>query len=187
MRLLFVTGNKGKLEEARVALEPLGVQVEMRDLKPMEIQGETLEEISLEKSRAIRHLLDEPYIVDDGGLFIDALKGFPGVFSAHALKTIGYPGILRLMEGERDRRAHFAAVVTYFDGEAVHTFPGRCDGSIAHAPRAQGHGFGFDPIFVPEGHQETFAQISAQRKNELSHRGKALAGLVAHLRQRARL
>lgn len=184
MKLAFVTGNKGKLAEARVALEPLGIEVEMRDLKPMEIQGDSLEQISLEKARAIRHLIDVPYIVDDGGLFVDALKGFPGVFSAHALKTIGFPGILRLMEGERERAAHFAAVVTYHDGKDFHQFPGRCDGRIGFAPKAKGHGFGFDPIFHATGHDETFAEMSAEAKNALSHRGKALAALVRHLAER---
>lgn len=184
-RITFVTGNKGKLHEAQVALAPLGYDVVAADLHPIEIQGETLEEISLAKCEVLRGKLAPPYFVDDGGLFVDALNGFPGVFSAHALKKIGVPGILRLMDGVPDRRAHFACVVSYHDGETTHAFAGRCDGTLALAPRSVGHGFGFDPIFVPDGHRETFGELSAEVKNAISHRGKALAQLVAHLRERA--
>ena len=181
MRITFVTGNKGKLHEAQVALSPLGHDVVAADLHPVEIQGETLEEISRAKCEVLVGKVEPPFFVDDGGLFVDALNGFPGVFSAHALKKIGVPGILKLMEGVTERRAHFACVVTYHDGRAARSFAGRCDGALATAPRSRGHGFGFDPIFVPEGHRETFGELSAETKNAISHRGKALAQLVAHL------
>ena len=183
VKLVFVTGNKGKAHEAQTALQPLGIEVEARDLKPVEIQGETLEEIARAKCEALVGKLPAPFIVDDGGLFVHALKDFPGVFSAHALKSIGVPGVLKLMEGVEDRRAHFAAVVGLHDGERVHLFPGRCDGRLLTAPRSKGHGFGFDPIFVPDGETQTFAELPAETKNRLSHRGRALAGLVAHLRR----
>jgi XTP/dITP diphosphohydrolase len=183
VRITFVTGNKGKLHEAQTALAPLGHEVVPADLHPVEIQGETLEEISRAKCEVLAGRLAPPYFVDDGGLFVDALHGFPGVFSAHALKKIGPGGILKLLKDAMDRRAHFACVVTYADGGALRSFAGRCDGAIAHAPRSKGHGFGFDPIFIPDGHQETFGELSAEVKNEISHRGKALAQLVEHLRR----
>lgn len=185
MRLTFVTGNKGKVHEASTALAPLGIDVVARDLHPVEIQGETLLEISRAKCEVLVGRLEPPFLVDDGGLFVDALKGFPGVFSAHALKTIGVPGILRLMEGATDRRAHFAAVVSLYDGKEVRSFAGRCDGQLATAPRSTGHGFGFDPIFVPDGYSETFGQLDATVKNRISHRGRALAQLVEHLKRAA--
>lgn len=181
VRITFVTGNKGKLHEAQVALAPLGHDIVGSDLKPVEIQGETLEEISRAKCEVLEGRLDAPFFVDDGGLFVEALRGFPGVFSAHALKTIAAAGVLKLMEGVDDRRAHFACVVSYHDGRRIHGFAGRCDGTLATAPRSQGHGFGFDPIFVPEGYRETFAELSAETKNAMSHRGRALAQLVRHL------
>jgi len=182
VRLTFVTSNKGKLHEARTALEPLGIELLGSDLRPIEIQGDSLDEISRAKCEVLVGKLDAPFIVDDGGLFVDALHGFPGVFSAHALKTIGVPGILKLMDRVPDRRAHFAAVVSLYDGARVRSFAGRCDGSLTTAPATAGHGFGFDPIFVPEGQARTFAELPASYKNEFSHRGRALAGLVAHLR-----
>jgi XTP/dITP diphosphohydrolase len=185
MRLTFVTSNKGKLHEARTALEPLGIEIVGSDLRPVEIQGDTLDEISRAKCEVLVGRLEPPFIVDDGGLFVDALHDFPGVFSAHALKTIGVPGILKLMEGVADRRARFAAVVSLYDGARVHAFAGRCDGALTTAPATAGHGFGFDPIFVPEGQERTFAELPAEYKNRFSHRGRALAGLVAHLTRRA--
>ncbi|MFA5860740.1 MAG: non-canonical purine NTP pyrophosphatase [Candidatus Thermoplasmatota archaeon] len=197
MRLTFVTSNKGKLHEAKAALSPLGIDIVGSDLKPIEIQGESLEEISRAKCEVLIGRLEPPFMVDDAGLFVHALRDFPGVFSAHALKTIGVPGILKLMEGVEDRSAHFEAVVTYYDGNTTHSFLGRCGGTLTTAAASGGHGFGFDPIFVPkrgvwgvhppessglrEWDDQTFAQIPAEVKNHISHRGQALAWLVAHL------
>lgn len=182
MRLTFVTSNKGKLHEATQALAPLGIEVVGSDAHPIEIQADTLEAISRAKCEVLVGKVAPPFIVDDGGLFVDALQGFPGVFSAHALKTIGVPGILKLMEGVEDRRAHFAAVVSFWDGTEVRSFAGRCDGELTTFPRSVGHGFGFDPIFIPERHSLTFGELPAESKNRFSHRGRALAGLAAHLR-----
>ena len=184
MRLTFVTGNKGKLHEATEALAPLGVQVVGSDLKPVEVQADSLHEISRAKCEVLVGRVEPPFLVDDGGLFVTALNDFPGVFSAHALKTIGVPGILKLMEGVEDRRARFEAVVTLHDGAGLRSFHGRCDGALATQPRAAGHGFGFDPIFVPEGQSRTFAELPAADKNRFSHRGRALAALAEHLRLR---
>lgn len=186
MKLTFVTGNKGKAHEAAVALAPLGHEVAAVDLDPVEIQADTLEEVARAKCEVLVGKLPAPFFVDDGGLFVHALHDFPGVFSAHALKRIGVAGILKLMEGVEDRRAHFAAVIGYYDGERIRTFSGRCDGALATAPRSTGHGFGFDPIFIPDGHAQTFGELPAEVKNRLSHRGRALAQLVEHLRAHPR-
>lgn len=182
MRLTFVTSNKGKLHEATEALRPLGIDVAGSDLKPVEIQADSLEEISRAKCDVLVGRLAPPFIVDDGGLFVTALHDFPGVYSAHTLKTLGVPGILKLMEGVTDRRARFEAVVSYHDASGkTWSFHGRCDGTLTTEPRASGHGFGYDPIFVPEGQTRTFAELPAAYKNEFSHRGRALAKLVGHL------
>lgn len=183
MRLTFVTGNKGKVHEATEALRPLGIEVVPRDARPVEIQADTLEEISRAKCEVLVGKVDPPFIVDDGGLFVDALHGFPGVFSAYALKTIGVPGILKLMDGVEDRRARFRAVVTYHDGRETRSFAGQCDGRLIAEARTSGHGFGFDPIFVPDGQTRTFAELPADYKNRFSHRGRALAALADHLRR----
>lgn len=178
--LRFVTGNKGKAEEAASALVGVAA-VEHVDVPVIEVQADDLGVVAWHKASALLGRVREPYFVDDGGLFVDALKGFPGVYSAPTLKSIGAPGILRLMEGVLDRRARFECVVGYVDAGEVRLFKGRCEGRLALAPRAAGHGFGFDPIFEPEGETRTFAEIPTAEKNAMSHRGKALAQLRAHL------
>lgn len=182
MELSFVTGNKGKAHEVATALAPHGIRVVAQDLKPVEIQADTLEEVARAKCETLVGRIDGPFLVDDGGLFVHALRDFPGVYSAFVLKTLGVPGILKLMEGVEDRSAHFRAVVGYWDGSEVRLFAGRCDGTLTTAPRSEGHGFGYDPIFVPEGQEKTFAELPASYKNAFSHRGRALAALVRHLR-----
>jgi len=181
--ITFVTSNKGKLHEASTKLAPLGYHVVGADLDPTEIQADSLAEVARAKCEVLVGRLQAPFFVDDGGLFVDHYAGFPGVYSAHALRTIGVDGILRLMRDvpPADRAAYFAAVIGYHDGARVHTFAGRVDGHLATAPHSDGHGFGFDPIFVPAGHDKTFAQLPAETKNTLSHRGMALDALVAHL------
>ena len=179
-----MTGNRGKAAEAASALADVA-RVEHVDVPVLEVQADDLGVVAWHKANALLGRVQEPYFVDDGGLFVDALKGFPGVYSAPTLKTIGADGILRLMQGRADRAARFECVVGYVEHGEVGLFKGRCDGRIAEAPSAGGHGFGFDPIFVPSGETRTFAEIPTAEKNGISHRGKALAGLAAHLRGEA--
>ncbi len=177
-RIAFVTGNKGKAHEAETYLAPLGINVDAVKAPLVEIQGETLREVAEAKLVSARDHVQAPFMIDDGGLFIEALNEFPGVYSAYVLKTLGVPGILRLMAGVEDRRARFRAVVGYMTeaGEA-HFFAGECQGTLANDAHAGAHGFGFDPIFIPDGETVTFAEIPAAEKNKYSHRGKALAAL----------
>lgn len=184
MRVAFVTGNKGKFAEARERLASAGIELAQLDLKPVEIQADSLEEIARAKAEWVAARHEGPFLVDDGGLFVAALHDFPGVYSAFALKTIGPRGILKLMEGVEDRRARFQAVVGYRDATgALSFFKGVCEGRLLREMRDAGHGFGFDPIFVPDGRAETFAELPIAVKNELSHRGRALDALVASLKR----
>jgi XTP/dITP diphosphohydrolase len=124
-----------------------------------------------------------PYFVEDAGLLVETLRGFPGVYSAQAFRTIGNEGLLRLLSDARDRSASFRAVVAYVDGpRPPRMFTGDIHGRIARTPRGH-NGFGFDPIFVPEGHRRTFAQMGPEEKNRLSHRARALDRLARHLRR----
>ncbi|MEM0332314.1 MAG: non-canonical purine NTP pyrophosphatase, partial [Archaeoglobaceae archaeon] len=104
------------------------------------------------------------------GLFIEALKGFPGVYSSYVFKTIGNEGILKLMDGITNRRAYFKAVLAYWDGKEIHIFEGKVEGEIATEIRGSG-GFGFDPIFLYN--KKTFAEMGDE-KNEVSHRRRVL-------------
>ena len=181
MRLAFVTSNLGKVEEARKYFEPLGVEVYQLRFSYPEIQADTLEEVAEYGARWLAERIDGPFFLDDSGLFVDALNGFPGVYSAYVYKTLGYSGILKLLKGETNRKAHFKSVIAYWDGE-LHIFTGRVDGEITTGPRGSG-GFGFDPVFKPDGFDKTFAEMTTEEKNRISHRGRALRAFAEWLKE----
>ncbi len=173
-KLTFVTGNTNKVREARDILGNLGIEVEQDNCGYPELQEDSLEPIALHGARYAADLSGKEVIVEDAGLFIDALGGFPGPYSAYVANTIGNPGILRLLEGveEKDRGAKFMSVVGYCkpNGTAV-TFSGFIEGTISHAEEGTG-GFGFDPIFAVDG--VTFGIRGDEEKNTMSHRSRAL-------------
>jgi len=174
-KLFFLTKNKGKLEDARRTLAGFGIEVEQLEGDRVEIQGDDVREIAL---YSVRHAdtSNLPVVVEDAGLFIEALRGFPGPYSSYVYRTIGCRGILKLMEGVRDRRARFRSAVAYFDGRAVEVFLGEVAGSIAYEER--GHeGFGFDPIFIPAGYDRTFAEMGLEKKVLITHRARAFEAL----------
>ena len=136
----------------------------------------------------IKHYeIQHPILIDDSGLFINALNGFPGVYSAYALKTISYQGILKLMSGIQDRKAYFEASLAYKEpGREILFAHGRCDGEISHEPMLGPQGFGFDPVFVPyvdlgKLADRSFSQMELVEKNVISHRGKAVTDLINKL------
>lgn len=183
MRLSFVTGNAGKVAEAQGALKPLGIEVVQHHLPHPEVQADTLEEVARERALWLRGKVRGPYFVDDAGLFVEALKGFPGVYSAYAYRTLGWQGVLKLLEGQPDRGARFECSIAYMEASmsAPFQFKGVCPGRIAEKPSGEG-GFGFDPVFVPEGRDRTFAEQPLEDKNALSHRGRALGRFAAWLK-----
>jgi XTP/dITP diphosphohydrolase len=137
-----------------------------------EIRSDSLEEIARDAALAAFRECGKPVFVEDSGLFISAYGGFPGTFSSWVQGKLGNPGILRLLEGAEDRTAYFEACIAYHDGKGLSVFTGRCHGAIAKEARG-GAGFGYDPIFVPEGRSQTFAE-NILLKNKLSHRYKSL-------------
>jgi XTP/dITP diphosphohydrolase len=149
----------------------------MLRVKSLEIQSENLEEIakaSVEDAFKRSHL---PIIVEDAGLFIDALKGFPGPYAAYTYRTIGNQGVLQLMHGIKNRKAHFDSAIAYLsaDTRTSTCFLGRIDGEITVEERKSDSksGFGFDPIFKPSGSHRSFAEMSISEKNGYSHRARA--------------
>lgn len=178
----FVTSNAGKFHEAEAALASTGVKLRHSDLKAVEIQADSLDEVAHAKLMQLRGDVELPLFVDDAGLFVDSLAGFPGVYSAYVSRTLGCRGILKLLDGQEARGAYFEAVVAYLEDEHAEplVFKGRCRGSIGRELRGT-KGFGFDPIFVPEGETLTFSEMETDAKNRLSHRGRALAKLALHL------
>ncbi|RLE65377.1 MAG: non-canonical purine NTP pyrophosphatase, RdgB/HAM1 family [Thermoprotei archaeon] len=174
MKVFFVTKNRGKLKEAEVILSSYGIEVKMLAVEKEEIQSYNLEEIALHALRRI-DFQDAPFFVEDAGLFIEALNGFPGPYSSYVYKTIGCRGILKLLEGIDNRKAYFLSVVALKIPSTgkVEVFKGKIDGFIADKMQGE-KGFGFDPIFMPDGYKRTFAEMSVEEKNRYSHRGKAL-------------
>ena len=177
----FVSTNPGKFREVRGLLAPFGVRVRWRRRKLPEPQAETLEEVVAAKLRAVRDIPGY-VLVEDSGLFVPSLGGFPGVYSAHFLKTWKFGPLLELLR-RRDRAAVFRTVAGLQRGRRYWTFVGEVTGTIASRPRGR-QGFGYDPIFVPTGERRTFAEIPTERKNELSHRARAVVQVGRLLRDR---
>ncbi len=168
MEILFATSNKHKAEEAVRVLAPRGITVRHYPFQHNEIRSDSLEEIAREAVQAAYVKCRKPVFVEDSGLFIESLNGFPGTYSAWALGKLGLAGMLRLLQGVDDRSARFEACIAYHDGTKVSVFRGMCKGAIAMGPRGSS-GFGYDPVFFPEGYSQTFAE-NITLKNKLSHR-----------------
>ncbi len=179
MRILnVITSNPGKLVEFQRAL---GNDFELVHLPVgyTEVQTDSLEEVV---ERGIDELLSrglDDFIIDDSGLFVDSLSGFPGVYSAYAFKTLGNAGLLRLMEDERNAR--FRCCIGCHTAEAGRLVVcAECPGSITRDLRGT-DGFGFDPVFVPDGQDLTFAEMGLADKNHISHRGLAITAFAREL------
>ena len=172
--LRFVTTNEDKVEEAREYLK--FAEVEQFDYDYVEIQSDSLEDVVAYAAEDAFEAAggEDPVIVDDTGLFVDGLGGFPGPYAAYVEDTLGVERVWQLAEDLDDRSAHFECVIGYADGDSVETLTGVARGRIV-APRGDG-GFGYDPIFEHDG--KTFAEMSIAEKNTVSHRGRALTRLA---------
>jgi len=166
----FVSTNPGKAREVRALLAPYGVRTHWRRRTLPEPQAETLEEVVVAKLAAVD---DVPgiVVVEDSGLFIPSLHGFPGVYSAHFLASWRFGPVLELLR-HRDRRAFFRTVAGVRRGRRRTFYRGEVWGSIARGPAGR-NGFGYDPIFVPTGWRRTLAEVSPEEKNAVSHRARA--------------
>ncbi len=177
MEVLFITSNEGKFKEAEKIASKYGITVKWMKMEYTEPQGKDLEEIARLSAEMLSKKLKEPFFIEDSGLFVEALNGFPGPYSSYVFKTLGNKGIIKLMEGVENRKAYFMAVIAFFDGEKVWTFKGRVDGEIADEIRGD-KGFGYDPIFLYG--DKTFAEMGDE-KNEVSHRRRALENFFSWL------
>ena len=183
-KLIVATHNAHKLREIGEILP--GWEIAGEDAG-VEETGSTFAENALIKARAVAARHPGAWVLaDDSGLAVDALGGAPGVRSArYAGRDGDTPAnnalLLKNLAGVADRRAHFACVLAFVapcGRESL--FEGRCDGRIAEAPSGAG-GFGYDPLFIPDGHDRSFADLSPAEKNAISHRGRALAALRAKI------
>jgi len=179
-RLSVVTTNPGKVREFRAGLAQLPLELHHLNRSYHELQADTLEEVASFGLQELADEMDGDFCLEDSGLFVETFRGFPGVYSAYALKTIGLNGLLRLVEGSHDLRAHFASVIALSWGGETHLFRGEVHGQLARNPRGSG-GFGYDPLFIPEGETRTFGEMALEEKIKRSHRGQALAKLASFL------
>lgn len=174
--IYFVTSNKGKYAEAEAIFSDLL----QRNIGYTEIQADTLEEVAAFGMKEVALRLKGPVMLEDAGLFIEALQGFPGVYSAYVQKTIGNAGILKLMQGMQNRNAYFKSVVAYSepDMEPV-MFSGEVHGQIGIEARGI-KGFGYDPIFYVDG--VSLGEMEISEKNQISHRARSMRVLESWLK-----
>ena len=174
--IFFATNNINKFNEARKVLAEHKIAVGMLRVKTLEIQSESLKEIAETSVLQAFEKCHLPIIVEDAGLFIDALNGFPGPYAAYVYRTIGNRGLLKLMADNEDRKAKFQSVVAYYSAELKSPicFKGEVKGEVIRKEKKGKSGFGFDPIFKPEDSNETFAEMTTVEKNKYSHRAHAL-------------
>ena len=192
MRLVLATRNPGKVSELAARLADLDVDlVSAADLgaPPVEEDADTLAGNAEKKARALFAHAGLPALADDTGLEVDALDGRPGVHSARyagddADDVDNRRKLLAELAGAESRTARFRTVLAYVDGDGVRTFDGVCEGAITRAESGTG-GFGYDAVFRPaQADGRTFAEMSADEKNQISHRGRALDAFVTWMRER---
>ena len=183
MKLVLASKNAHKLTEMRDILSQLGVEVVLESDVGVDVDveetGETFEENAFLKARAVMEASGLPAIADDSGLCVDAMNGGPGVYSARfggegLTDPERYRLLLDMMRGQLDRRCRFVSCICCcFPGGDTLTARGECEGTLAYAPKGP-DGFGYDPVFFVPGMKKTFAEMSPEEKNAVSHRGAAL-------------
>lgn len=175
--VFFATHNIHKFNEARTVLAEFNINVGMLKVKNSEVQSDSLKEIAQKSAFEIFNLYRLPILVEDSGLFVEALNGFPGPYAEYVYKTIGNAGLLTIMEKIKNRKAIFRSAIAYCNNDKTDPFffKGEIFGTIAKKePNVESvNSFGFDPIFYPENDSKSFAQMSIFEKNLLSHRAMA--------------
>lgn len=189
--IIFATHNAHKIEEVSAILSPLNIQVLGGDacgLPEVEETGQTFEENALIKALAGVKFLNKPVLAEDAGLSIEGLNGAPGVYSARfAQEKGGYPAtfnyIMNELEGKTRKAFYTSAMVLAFSETEYYVFKGYMHGEIAKEPSGT-NGFGYDPIFIPEGFDVTLGHIDSDTKNSISHRSKSIRQVYEFLKKR---
>lgn len=171
MKIVLVTGNKFKAKETE---EILNIEIQISDIGLDEIQDSDLEKVALHKLNQAFDLIKKPVMIDDVSFEIEAWNNFPGPLIKWILKAGKGPSlILKLLEGEKNRKAVAKLAIGFHDGKKPRIFFGETKGTIAHEIRGD-NGFGWDRVFIPDGYSQTFAEMDSKLKNSISHRGNAL-------------
>lgn len=189
-QIIFASRNEGKIKEIQSILAPLDISIlsaQDIDLDDISETGSTFEENAKIKAIAAAKHAGLPALADDSGLCIHGLNNEPGIYSSrYAQKMGGYPqafeDVLKRLENNPDKTAHFSCVLVFaFPNGESKTFEGRVDGKIVE-PRDGINGFGFDPIFMPDGFTQSFAELSEEKKNSISHRGRAVQSFIEYMK-----
>lgn len=190
--IVLATRNAGKVAELRALLSDLPLTLHAASGwagAPKVVEdAPSLEGNARKKARALHRHTGLPALADDTGLEVEALGGRPGVHTARfagpdADDAANRTALLAALDGQADRRAQFRTVAALASADGVHCLEGVCRGRIAEAEHGTG-GFGYDALFIPEGYDQTFAELSPAEKNAISHRGRALEKMAAYLRAR---
>lgn len=189
-KLVLASRNKHKISEMQEILKGLGIEVlsalDFPGLEDVDEDQPTLEGNALKKARYVHKKTGLPSLSDDTGLEVNALDGAPGVYSArYAGENVTYQDnvmkLLAELDGVIQRSAQFRTVLALVDGDTENTFEGICEGEILTEQKGE-RGFGYDPVFRPKGHEQTFAEINPEIKNEISHRGRAIQKFIEFLK-----
>ena len=173
MKITFITGNQHKVKEAKGIFDNFGIELEHADFGYPEIQGE-LADVAGFGAKHVAKRFGKPVIVEDAGIFIKALKWFPGTYSSYVQDTLGNKGILKLMSDVEDRYAEFRSAVGFCTPNTEpEIFLGTVCGNIGQLEKGN-NGFAYDPLFKPEGYEQTFGELSINEKNKFSHRRRSL-------------
>ena len=192
MEVCFATNNAKKLLEIRQLLEPayrVKSLAEIGCLEELPETGTTLEANSLQKAQYVWDHYGIACFADDTGLEIEALGGEPGVYSARYAgperdNEANIALVLQKLEGKKNRKARFRTLITWIDAHGHRQFEGKVEGEILSEKTGE-KGFGYDPVFRPEGRDSSFAEMNMEEKNAISHRGRALKKLIDFLREAA--
>lgn len=181
-KIIFATGNKGKLKEVQQIFEGTGFQIvpmsDLGSIPEIEEDGDTFEDNALKKAKFIFNKFGLPTIADDSGLSIEQLGGRPGVYSArYAGEDCTFDDnnkkvLKELKDFPEPHKAQFLSYAIFFNGRNIHSAIGKLPGRIIKEFRGS-EGFGYDPIFVPEGYDVTLAEMKLEEKNKISHRARA--------------
>lgn len=172
MIIRFATGNKNKIEEFKKYLNPLGIEIIHEQIDCPEIRSDSIEEIASTSAQYVANIIKKPVIVEDSGLFIKSLNGFPGTYTKWVHQKIGHDGLFRLLEG-KDTSAEFRTCIGFANPDQKPlTFLGIVKGKVILEERGT-KGWGHDPIFIPDGYDLTWGQ-DPELKARTSHRVKAL-------------
>ena len=183
IELKIVTSNDGKIDEFKAAFQELPYYPTKISVDYPEIQASTLEEVVDFGLDWLKGKVQPPFIIDDAGVFLESLEGFPGVYSRYIYDTIGLEGVLKQMEDRDNRNISFKCVLgLLLEDGTKHKFVGECHGQLIHEPKGEG-GFGYDPLFIPNNLDKTFAELTTEQKNEISHRGIALRKLLDFIKK----